>query len=279
MKIAHTADVHIRGNQYLDEMAFTFDKFLESAKQNRCELLVIAGDLYHSKLTVTNEYFDTCRKFLKSFMDSGIKVLIIPGNHDLALNNTDRLDAITPVYNSLKELNKSMIHYAKNSGLIYQIENFNFWHFSCLDEKESWPTEKDLEGHKDKINIALYHGTIENSMVDSGWVSRGNKDDLSIFKGFDYAFLGDIHKHQFLSKTVAYPGSLRQNDYGEDSEKGYIFWDIFGKKEFKSQNIVLPQKRYFVTLEIDNSKSIENFDGKVPKNSRIRIKPTNKFFN
>ncbi len=276
MKIAHTADVHIRGNQFLDEMNFTFDKFLSDAKEKKVELLVIAGDLYHSKLTVTNEYFETCRKFLKSFADAGIKVLIIPGNHDLALNNVDRVDAITPVFNSIKDVHPDKIFYEKNSGLIFQYKNFNFWHMSCLDDKSLWPTKKDLKKHKDKINVALYHGTINNSVVDSGWVSRGNKDEMPIFEGFDFAFLGDIHKHQFLSPTVAYPGSLRQNDYGESGEKGYIFWDIEESKKFKANHVVLEQKRYFVTIEVDSPKSLENFSGKVPPDSRIRIRPTNK---
>lgn len=277
MKIAHIADVHIRGNQYLDEMEHTFKELLSSCVEKKCELLVIAGDLYHSKLTVTNEYFEICRRFLKSFLNEGIKVLIIPGNHDLALNNTDRLDAITPVYNSLKELHPNEIFYEKASGLILQIENFNFWHMSCLDNKNKWPTKADTEKHKSKVNVALYHGSINNSMVDSGWVSRGNKDEMSIFEGFDFGFLGDIHMHQFLSPTVAYPGSLRQNDYGESADKGYIFWSISSKSNFQSEHVVLNQKRYFVTIEVDSLASLKTAKIDIPKGCRIRIKPQNKF--
>ena len=65
MKIAHIADVHIRGLQYHDEMDYTFDRLYESLIKEQAELIVVAGDIYHSKLTVTSEYFDCCSRFFK----------------------------------------------------------------------------------------------------------------------------------------------------------------------------------------------------------------------
>lgn len=277
MKIAHTADVHIRGNKYIQEMEHSLKELVSSAQENSCEWLVIAGDLYHSKLTVTNEYFEICRNFLENAMNSGLKVLIIPGNHDLALNNPDRMDAITPVYNSLKDFFPDDIFYYKNSGLVHSCGDYNFWHFSCLDKRRDWPTSKDLKGHEDKINIALYHGTIDGSSVDSGWVSRGNKDGLSIFDKFDFALMGDIHKQQFLSPTVAYPGSLRQNNFGEDLDKGYLLWDIRKKSDFDVSYIILEQKTLFYTFEVDNVNNFINKKLNIKEGSRVRIKPLNEF--
>lgn len=268
MRIAHIADVHIRGLQYMDEIEYTFEKLYESLRKEKPNLIVICGDLYHSKLTVTSEYFITCRKFLINLIRIA-KTIIIPGNHDVALNNLDRVDAITPVVEAVN--NKDLI-YSKHSGLISNFDDkFCFWHFSCLDKKEKWPTKKIL--NKDLINIALYHGSINNCIVDNGWVSRGNKDDITLFDGFDFAFLGDIHKHQFMSPRIAYPGSLRQNNYGEDLEKGYILWNIENKNDFKAEFIILPQKRYFFTIHANSINSIPS-DLNLPKDSRIQVKLT-----
>ena len=51
---------------------------------------------------------------------------------------------------------------------------------------------------------------------------------MRMFKDYDLALLGDIHKRQFLNKeeTIAYCGSLIQQNHGEDIGKGYLLWDV-----------------------------------------------------
>lgn len=267
IKIAHCADIHIRGLQYLDEMEYTFERFYESLEIEKPDYIVICGDLYHSKLTVTNEYFVACRRFISRLAQIA-SVIIIPGNHDLALNNLSRVDAITPVMESIN-LAPFGLRYSKHSECINGKEdNLKFWHFSCLDSSEKWPNQNLL--NKENINIALYHGSINGSRVDNDWVSRGNKDDITLFDGFDFALLGDIHKQQYLSPKIAYPGSLRQNNYGEDLQKGYLIWEIDDKDNFTSRFIELPQKRYFITIHTDSHEHTP-IDLGIPEDCRIRV--------
>ena len=51
---------------------------------------------------------------------------------------------------------------------------------------------------------------------------------IKTFKGYNIAMLGDIHKRQFLNddKTIGYPGSLIQQNFAEDPEKGFLLWDL-----------------------------------------------------
>lgn len=276
MKIAHAADIHIRGLKYREEMMYTIERFCEALDQHGAEGVVIPGDTYHSKLTVTSEYFSDCyTMFYEIAVKRNLPTVIIPGNHDLAVNNPSRMDAISPVVKAIQpdeENENNNIFYEKFSGLIRAkgFDGIDFYHMSCLDKRDMWPKNPVDES---KINIALYHGSINGSVVDSGWVSRGNKDELGIFDNFDFAFLGDIHKHQFLDeqKKIAYPGSLRQNNYGEDLEKGFILWDIRGKDDFSSEFVVLPQKRYFFTLYLSDANDVP-LDLDLPEDSRIRVK-------
>src|SRR5574339_510324 len=103
--IVHTADWHLRGFHYLDEIQYTFDRLYESLSVELCpteeNYIAVPGDIYHSKLTVTNEYFRICRQILLNLSKFG-HIIIIPGNHDLALQNKGRLDAISPVVDSLR---------------------------------------------------------------------------------------------------------------------------------------------------------------------------------
>lgn len=284
IKIAHLADVHVRPHKYMDEMKFTFDKFLESIQKNDVNLVVICGDFFHSKLTVSSEYFQTAFSFFSDVADL-CPSIVIPGNHDSVLSNQGRLDAITPIVGAVNDSNrKNRIWYITKSDSVSAVDeigienspNIVFHHFSIYDQKEKWPKRELLDPKN--INIALYHGCIESCILDNGWVSRGNRDTISIFDGFDYAFLGDIHKGQFLNndRTIAYPGSLRQNNFGEDMEKGYLLWNIFDKDDFEVNKITLPQKRYFITIPLS---SISELDGlpKYQKDSRIRVKSLKQF--
>jgi DNA repair exonuclease SbcCD nuclease subunit len=242
---------------------------------------VIAGDMFHSKLTVTNEYFDTAHGFLQS-LASRTPVVIIPGNHDLSLPNKDRLDAISPIVKSLYGKTKFNIQYSKHSEILKSFwrtgelekndENIYFHHFSIIDNKDKWPGKASFVSAS--FNVALYHGSINNSKVDSGWVSRGNQDDISIFDGYDMALLGDIHMSQFLTSTIAYPGSLRQNNFGETLDKGLILWKISDDyKIVQGERIILPQKKYFITFFCkDENDIIEIKD--IPKGCRFKVKLT-----
>lgn len=283
VKIAHIADIHVRPHKYLDEMKFTFVNLLASLKVKKVELVTICGDFFHSKLTVSSEYFALAHWFLKELASSH-NVIIIPGNHDSALTNQGRLDAITPIVDAVNASHLDyQLYYSKKSeswkyltSSLYQHHQgqfLNFHHFSIYDDKTKWPKKEDLD--KSKINIALYHGAINKCIVDNGWTSRGNRDDISIFDGFDFALLGDIHKFQFLNdeKTVAYPGSLRQNSFGEDIDKGYLLWDIRSDGSFDVERVILDQKRYFLTLWLNEASEIESL-GDLPKDSRIRVRST-----
>lgn len=285
MKIAHAADIHIRSHTYIDEIKYTFERFYESLKEESPNLIYIGGDIYHSKLTVSNEYFEVATDFFRTLGDIA-PVIVIPGNHDLSLNNKSRQDAITPIIKAIDGFTKYKVYYSKRTeSFTFQFKDYEgletdflFSHFSILDKKSKWPTITQIKQKpewSDKINIALYHGSINGCKVDNGWTSRGNRDGMDIFGGFDFAMLGDIHLHQFMDKEkrVAYPGSIRQNNYGETIDKGYLIWDIKGADDFEVERRILEQKRYFFTLYAESAEDIKDI-GDLKQNSRIRVKLT-----
>ena len=269
-KIAHLADIHIRNSTFLDEMQFTFDRLAESLEEQKVDLIIIGGDTFHTKLTVSNEYFDFAINNFRR-LSKIAEVVIIPGNHDCALTNPGRLDSISPIVNGVNGDMVYLKHSRNYEPWDYKpnFPNLMFHHFSILDKRDKWPKKENLDPKY--INIALYHGSINNSVLDNDWVSVGNIDDISIFDGWDAAFLGDIHVAQFLTPTIAYPGSIRQNNFGETIDKGYILWEIGGKKDIVGRRIILEQKRYFFTLHLANLADLDEV-GELPKDCRIRVK-------
>jgi len=119
---------------------------------------------------------------------------------------------------------------------------------SVFDE-DNWVMPSD----PDRINIALYHGSVSGVKTDTGWVMTHGDHDVSIFGGHDFAMLGDIHKtNQILDDEgrVRYPGSTVQQNHGETNDKGFLIWEIEDKETFRVSHHVLLNPKPFVTIEL-----------------------------
>ena len=120
---------------------------------------------------------------------------------------------------------------------------------SIFDE-ENWQDPSD----QDKVNVALYHGSISGCDTDTGWTMEHGESDISIFKNYDYAMLGDIHKtNQILDDhgRVRYCGSTIQQNHGE-TDKGFLLWDIKDKEDFTCKHVSILSPKPFVTIELDS---------------------------
>jgi DNA repair exonuclease SbcCD nuclease subunit len=114
------------------------------------------------------------------------KTIVIIGNHDFLENNNTRLDALTPIIDSLK--NDNIVYY-KNRG-VYEDENINWCVYSLMEHN----IQPDIQKSKNK-NIGLFHGPITGLYTDIGYKFEDGFD-VSKFKGCDLVLCGDIHKRQ-----------------------------------------------------------------------------------
>ena len=128
----------------------------------------------------------------------------------------------------------------------------------------------------DKINIALYHGAISNCKTDIGWVMEHGEHELSVFKKFNFAMLGDIHKCQALDfeGRVRYCGSTVQQNHGETNDKGFLLWEIENKDSFTVRHVELQNPKPFTTIELTlKGRMPKGVD--VPQGARIRLVSNN----
>ena len=138
-----------------------------------------------------------------------------------------------------------------------------------------WNKESDYikakDVKQDGTNVVLYHGTVDRSETDLGF-KLPSKVKMKMFKDYDLALLGDIHKRQFIDKdeTIAYCGSLIQQNHGEDIGKGYLLWNM---ETLKSKYIEIPNDYGYYTINIDSGKLPEL--PKFPKKPRVRIRVSN----
>lgn len=264
IKIAHVSDTHIRNLKYHKEYRAIFDKMYEILRNEEVDYIVHCGDIAHTKTQISPEFVEMCANFFKSLAEIA-PTYVIPGNHDGNLRNSTRQDALTPIVNALSLPD---LHLLKSSGEVPVTNDLTFNVLSVFDE-ENWTSPTDLS----KINIALYHGSVAGVVTDTGYVMEHGDHDISIFKDFDYAMLGDIHKtNQALDPDgrCRYPGSTVQQNHGETNDKGFLIWEIHDKDTFDVRHIAIENPKPFITIDLTPKGKVPK-NTVVPKGARIRL--------
>jgi DNA repair exonuclease SbcCD ATPase subunit len=268
-KIYHIADVHIRNVKRHNEYRQVFEKMFEEIRKRGTEdsIIYLAGDIAHAKLELSPELvreiswlFTECSKLCET--------ILITGNHDCNMNNSDRLDVLTPI---VEALNLPNFTYLRDTQ-VYGIGGVDFAVFSIFDNKDNWPKAETLSGNK---KIALFHGPVDNSQTDIGYVVSSRHFTTDMFDGYDLALLGDIHKRQEMISPkgckVVYAGSLVQQNFGETLDKhGFLVWDL----DTMSYEAVDIHNDYgYYTMDIDNGKVPIVSD--MPNKPRLRVRLSN----
>jgi DNA repair exonuclease SbcCD nuclease subunit len=264
--VYHIADIHIRlfkrHEEYqtvLDNLYNNIIKDITKRKLERNEVrIAIAGDLVHSKNQMTPELVSFVIKMLNDCTDI-CKTVIILGNHDFLANNLDRMDALSPLIESLD--NEDILFY-KNTGC-YEDKNVVWCVFSQITESDRPKIEESKEKHPNKKHIGLYHDPIVGLKTDVGYEFEDGQE-VSIFEGLDWTLCGDIHKREVLkvgNRPVIMVGSLIQQNFGESINKhGFCIVDI-EKDKYKFKDI--ENKWGFYSFKIKSIEDIENENEKL----------------
>ncbi len=267
MKFAHISDTHIKNLKYHYEYRAIFEQLYEKLREEAIDYIIHTGDVAHTKTQISPEYVELCAQFFENLANIAPTYAIL-GNHDGNLKNSSRQDALTPIFNALNHPN---LHLLKDSGETNIDDKFCLNVLSVFD-RENWikPTNSD------KINIALYHGSISNCKTDVGWVMLNGEDTMEIFDGFDFAMLGDIHRRQILDSAgrIWYAGSTVQQNHGETNDKGILIWDIQSKDSWNVEPVVFKNPKPFITLELTPKGRMPK-GADVPEGARLRIVSNN----
>lgn len=264
LKIIHCSDIHIRNIKRHEEYLIQLTKFIEMCKEIASEYefnqvrIVLAGDIFHQKIDISNEQTELFAWFLKE-LNNISPVIIISGNHDFMEGNSSRLDSITPIIKLLSLPNIKYLDMDLNykSG-IYIDENIVWCLYSIFDNYRKPDIDIEHINHPDKKFIGLFHGAITGSKTDTGFFFEHGVP-IDIFDGCDAIMCGDIHLRQnlkFKDINITYPGSLIQQSFGESvSNHGFLLWDI-DTLEFDEYNIESDYGYY--KFKISSIDDIEN---------------------
>ena len=262
-KIFHVSDIHIRTLKRHREYREVFQNMFDyiACNSTRQSIAVVTGDIVHSKLDMSPELIEMLVEFFDGFT---IPTIVILGNHDMNLNNMHRTDAISPIINVVKNPN---IIFIKENGL-YEIGSVVFNHMAVDVPPSEYIRANQFDA---AYKIALHHGAVNSAKTDIGYQISNEHVGVDLFEGHDIVLLGDIHKPaQYLNeaKTIAYPGSLIQQNHGEALDHGILVWDL---PDRAAEFVEIANDYGYVTLEVEGNTVIKA-PHRIPNKPRIRIK-------
>jgi DNA repair exonuclease SbcCD ATPase subunit len=285
-RIYHISDIHINLQAKHNEYRYVFKNLYEYLKKEKEQYnitsnkeiescIVITGDILHSKTELLPECIELTRQFLTELCKL-MPTIIIAGNHDLNINNKERLDGLTPITNGVDA--NLPLYYLKKSGL-YHFGNI-IWSVSSVRDYLIIPPSL-IKGNN-KTKICLFHGRVNGALLFNkskldGEINKKTNKTITpeSFRGYDYVLMGDIHKQQYMNKekTMAYSGSLIQQNHGESIKgHGVLVWDIENGSS-KFDEIANNHCYYSHTIKdnVINETIISCLKSKLAENIRLRL--------
>lgn len=248
-KIIHFSDLHIKLYKDHDLYRTILSQMFKEWGKIAPDRIVFTGDLVHSKNQMTPELIEFVAWVLTECSKIA-KTIVIIGNHDFLESNMSRLDALTPV---IESLNNEYIHYYKDRG-VYTDQNVDWCVYSLLEHN----LPPDIQPSKN-LKIGLFHGPIQGLTTDIGYKFEDGFDSEK-FAGCDIVFCGDIHKRQVFNipggKKAYMVGSTVQQNFGESINKhGYGIYDV---KKDEYNFVDLPNSKPYLKFKIESIEDLEN---------------------
>lgn len=273
-KIIACSDIHIPSLKGIDELKETLTVFIEKCKKIVKDedgpenvRIVVAGDIFHNKLAITNESI-LCAHWFFSELDKICKTFIVIGNHDFLMNNTGRVDSLRPLFEigSYKQVYFLDKELGLQSG-IYKDDNIAW----CLYSSFTGFNTPDINVHKEaekgtdnpaEIYVGVIHGDVNGAITTTNRVTE-NGLDPGIFDGCDFVIAGHIHKRQEIKKNgvrIVYCSSIRQRDMGESiNGHGFVVWDTEDAEDIEYKYVDIPNPNGgFYKFVVNDISDIQN---------------------
>jgi DNA repair exonuclease SbcCD nuclease subunit len=229
MKFIHIADVHLGaapdsnqawGAEREKEIWSSFQNIINICNQEKVDLLLIAGDLFH-KQPLLRELKEVNYTFSKL---ETAKVVLMAGNHDFIGARS---------YYQGFEWDEKVHMFLRDTLEVKEYDELGTWvyGFSYHNRDISEPLYDTIKPEKNnRLHILLAHGGDEKDIP----MNRKKLQD----SGFDYIALGHIHKPEIIGEKMAYSGSLEPLDKNEVGERGYILGEIIAEENGKTKTTI-----------------------------------------
>lgn len=243
--------------------------------KNNIDSLVIAGDIYNQRGSVETIVTNTVRRIFASFVNAGIDVYAIPGNHDQVSNEKIPENSLTTIEDS---------SFVFNTPQVIDIHGTNVLMVPySKDKKYILDSIKSNDADVLVAHLGLtgaISGKTNTVMIDSY-----NYEDLCPDK-FKAIALGHYHKPQYIGNEEKgiYCGANQQHNFNDEGEDRGLW--VLDTDTFSWEFVVIDSPKFVtvtdtttefnksdyvkVVMETDSQKQIEAVKESLP-DARIEV--------
>lgn len=240
MKLLLTGDLHL-GRAYQKENPEVAQKFSEArivalrnavgiANREKCELFVIAGDLYDKVSGIPQALHKEVCRVLSEF--EGQAVLILPGNHDYYDPEHDVL------WKNFEEFSCSHIRVLKHCEP-YRLDGVTFYPCPCHSKhsKENalgW-MKNALNLDSTTIQIGIAHGAVRGYSLDANQDYYHMTEQELLGMGMDLWLIGHTHVEFSIGNRIFNAGTPQQTDIADNSKSEVYLIEVDEKRKIAAK--------------------------------------------
>ena len=276
MRLLHTSDWHLgrsfHGAGLLDEQVGVIDAMVDIVREERIDVVLIAGDLYDRQIPPADAV-TALSEGLSRLRAAGATVIAITGNHDspTRLRFGERLLAQAGVHvrGDVRTAATPVIVPANDGGPDLHVYPIPYLEPEVARHHLGSPEDRT---HEAVLRIALdraradlaTRGPVRSVAMAHAFAAGGEPCDservlrvggadrvgLGCFDGFDYVALGHLHGRQvFGDGSMRYSGSPLAYSFSErDHRKGVWVVDIDADATVRVEPIDLPVQRRLAVI-------------------------------
>ena len=220
-------DIHISKDN-IPAFKANWQEAIDICRKMDVKEIAIGGDLFFSRAAQTLDVLLAVHDALLTAAEHGIHVTIAEGNHDKVNQENER------GYCHVFDQHSNVLVCDEYVSLPLGDDcRFVLHMMGYFPEDGSFCTRLDRLKEEaldpKRLNFLYIHEGI------NGALAQPNDKELpaKIFEEFDKVFVGHYHNRTIIDKTrIEYIGSSRQQNFGEDEEKGYTVIYTDGSHEF-----------------------------------------------
>ena len=224
--------------------------------------ILIAGDVFHKRGTITVPVMNGAYQIFKSFKEKGLNIYIIVGNHD-------QVDQSEISQHSLYTF-KDMVHIIDRPETIDLGDNIKLYGIPFYRAKKTTLFYLNKYPKEQRENtIVMLHIGVDGGIVGGGFAM---KDEYTIEEiepdTWNAVILGHYHKPQKFAKNMCYCGTPIQNSFSDEQvDKSYNGFYILDTDTRELEFRELEAPRFLTFKSIDDLKN-----HKSKYNDYVRIK-------
>lgn len=255
-----STDKHLKEENALDLFDLAEQEIALATRLN-VKNIIWLGDIFDSRLSQRQELLNVLTEMIAMYHTAGLQIICIPGNHDKTDYEADE-SFLTPYkYHPGFDLIETP-QSRTVGGIVFDFVPFystNMWLQKFGELKPSI----------NKHYVLCSHTAVQGSINNDGKVVE-SRIKTSLFIKYAAVLLGHYHNAQQPSSNVFHLPSVRQNNFGEDEEKGFTVLYDDASFDFVKSDFV-PYREIKIDVATVTKKELQGLHKEIDANVHSRV--------